>query len=51
MAGAARPAITAAPVGCWTGGIVVGKHRQPALDFSRDKIIPVMLSLTGQQPG
>ena len=42
------PAISAAPVGCWAGGILVGKHRQPALDFSRDKIIPVMLSLTGQ---
>jgi hypothetical protein len=43
------PTIAAAPVGCFDGGIVVGKHRQPALDFSRDKIIPVMLSLTGQQ--
>ena len=43
------PTIAAAPVGCFQGGIVVGKHRQPALDFSRDKIIPVMLSLTGQQ--
>ncbi len=40
------PTIAAAPVGCFQGGIVVGKHRQPALDFSRDKIIPVMLSLT-----
>jgi len=43
------PTIAAAPVGCFQGGIVVGKHRQPALDFSRGKIIPVMLSLTGQQ--
>src|SRR6516225_7311240 len=43
------PTIAAAPVGCFDGGIVVGKHKQPALDFSRDKIIPVMLSLTGQQ--
>src|SRR5215472_11424618 len=43
------PTIAAAPVGCWDGGIVVGKRRQPALDFSRDKIMPVMLSLTGQQ--
>lgn len=43
------PVITAAPVGCFEGGIVVGKHRQPALDFSRDKILPVMLSLTGQR--
>lgn len=43
------PTITAAPVGCFQGGIVVGKHRQPTLDFSRDKIIPAMLSLTGQQ--
>jgi hypothetical protein len=42
------PAIAAAPVGCFDGGILVGKHRQPALDFSRDKIIPVMLSLMGQ---
>ena len=45
------PTITAAPVGCSPGGIMVGKHRQPALDFSRDKIMPVMLSLTGQQAG
>jgi len=45
------PTIAAAPVGCFQGGIVVGKHRQPALDFSRDKIMPVMLSLTGQQAG
>jgi hypothetical protein len=44
-----RPVITAAPVGCFKGGVVVGMHRQPALDFSRDKIIPVMLSLMGQQ--
>ncbi|HEY2304668.1 MAG TPA: hypothetical protein VGI05_02185 [Streptosporangiaceae bacterium] len=44
------PTITAAPVGCFQGGVVVGKHRQPALDFSRDKIIPVMLSLMGQGP-
>jgi hypothetical protein len=43
------PTIAAAPVGCFQGGIVVGKHKQPALDFSRDKIVPVMLSLTGQQ--
>jgi hypothetical protein len=43
------PTIVAAPVGCWDGGIVVGKHRQPALDFSRDKIIPEMLSLMGQR--
>jgi hypothetical protein len=43
------PTIAAAPVGCWDGGILVGKHRQPALDFSRDKIIPVMLALMGQQ--
>jgi hypothetical protein len=43
------PTIAAAPVGCWDGGIVVGKHSQPALDFSRDKIIPVMLSLMGQR--
>src|SRR5262249_14561388 len=43
------PTIAAAPVGCFQGGVVVGKHRQPALDFSRDKIIPAMLSLTGQQ--
>src|SRR5262249_57038669 len=35
----------AAPVGCFQGGIVVGKHRQPDLDFSRNKIMPVMLSL------
>lgn len=42
------PAIIAAPVGCWDGGVLVGKHRQPALDFSRDKIIPVMLSVTDQ---
>jgi hypothetical protein len=42
------PTITATPVGCFQGGVVVGKHRQPALDFSRDKIIPVMLSLMGQ---
>lgn len=41
--------IAAAPAGCWDGGIVAGRHRQPTLDFSRDKIIPVMLSLTGQQ--
>jgi hypothetical protein len=45
------PTIAAAPVGCWDGGIVVGKRKQPALDFSRDKITPVMLSLTGQQAG
>jgi hypothetical protein len=45
------PAIAAAPVGCLHGGIVAGKHRQPALDFSRDGIIPVMLSLTGQHAG
>jgi hypothetical protein len=44
-----RPTIAAAPVGCWDGGIVVGKRKQPAVDFSRDKIMPVMLSLTGQQ--
>ena len=37
------PMVAAAPVGCFDGGIVVGKHRQPALDFSRDKIIPAML--------
>jgi hypothetical protein len=43
------PAIAAAPLGCWDGGIVVGKHRQPALDFSRGKILRVMLSLTGQR--
>ena len=43
------PTITAAPVGCSQGGIMVGKHRQPALDFSRDKIIPVILSLMGQR--
>jgi len=43
------PTIAAAPVGCFQGGIVVGKHKQPPLDFSRDKIMPVMLSLTGQQ--
>lgn len=43
------PAIAAAPVGCWDGGILVGRHRQPALDFSRDKIIPAMLSLMGQR--
>jgi hypothetical protein len=43
------PATAAAPVGCWNGGIVVGKRKQPALDFSRDKIMPVMLSLTGEQ--
>jgi hypothetical protein len=43
------PTITAAPVGCSQGGIMAGKHRQPALDFSRDKIIPVMLSLMGQR--
>jgi hypothetical protein len=45
------PTIAAAPIGCFQGGIVVGKHRQPALDFSRDKIMPAMLSLTGQQAG
>jgi hypothetical protein len=44
-----RATITAAPVGCFDGGILVGKHTQPALDFSHDKIIPAMLSLTGQQ--
>ncbi len=43
------PTIAAAPVGCFDGGMLVGKHRQPALDFSRDKIIPVVLSLMGQQ--
>jgi len=43
------PTIAAAPVGCFDGGIVVGKYKQPALDFSRDKIMPVLLSLTGQQ--
>jgi len=43
------PTIVAAPAGCWDGGIVVGKHKQPALDFSRDKIIPEMLSLMGQR--
>jgi hypothetical protein len=43
------PTIAAAPVGCWDGGIVVGKNRQPALDFSRDKIMPVVLSLLGQR--
>jgi hypothetical protein len=42
------PMIAASPVGCYAGGVVVGGHRQPSLDFSRDKIIPVMLSLTGQ---
>jgi hypothetical protein len=45
------PTIVAAPVGCWHGGVAVGTHRQPALDFSRDEIMPVMLSLTGQQAG
>lgn len=45
------PSIVTAPVGCWDGGIVVGKHRQPALDFSRDKIISVMLSLMGRWSG
>jgi hypothetical protein len=45
------PTIAGAPVGCFDGGIVVGKRKQPALDFSRDKIMPVMLSLTGQQAG
>jgi hypothetical protein len=45
------PTIAAAPVGCFDGGIVVGKHKQPALDFSRDKIMPVMLSLMGQRAG
>jgi hypothetical protein len=43
------PTIAAAPVGCFDGGIVVGRYKQPALDFSRDKIMPVLLSLTGQQ--
>lgn len=43
------PAIAAAPLGCWDGGVVVGGHRQPALDFSRDKIIAVLVSLTGQR--
>lgn len=43
------PTIAAAPVGCFQGGIVVGKHKQPTLDFSGDKIMPVMLSLMGQQ--
>lgn len=43
------PVISAAPVGCFQGGVAAGTHRQPALDFSRDKIIPVMLSLMGQQ--
>jgi hypothetical protein len=43
------PAVAAAPLGCWDGGIVVGGHKQPALDFSRDKIMLVMLSLTGQR--
>jgi hypothetical protein len=40
--------ITAAPVGCFDGGVVVGGHRQPTLDFSRDKIMSVMAALTGQ---
>jgi len=39
------------PVGGTGGGIVVGTHRQSALDFSRDEIMPVMLSLTGRQAG
>jgi hypothetical protein len=42
------PKIAASPVGCYAGGVVVGGQRQPTLDFSRDKIMPVMLSLTGQ---
>jgi hypothetical protein len=42
------PAIVAGPAGCWPGGVFAGGQKQPALDFDRDKIIPVMLSLMGQ---
>jgi hypothetical protein len=42
------PTIAASPAGCYAGGVVVGGQRQTTLDFSHDKIIPVMLSRTGQ---
>jgi hypothetical protein len=42
------PTIAASPVGCVGGGGVAGGLKQPALDFSRDKIVPTMLSVMGQ---
>jgi hypothetical protein len=42
------PMIAASPVGCDVGGVVAGGLKQPALDFSHDKIMPTMLSVMGQ---